>query len=166
MFTFLPESAVQICLHSSQNLQYRYVYIPPRICSSDHCMELPFIFLELISRILILMKDKYLILASVAHIYSHISKPLLDATLITFSLFRIAKAQQSNTSAGDQIQMIKCKWSNINVEIRVIKYKWSNVNNQSRGFIISDIIINKLIKWMKIYSFVIKINFPLDQINS
>jgi len=126
MFSFLPESAVQICLHSSQNLQYRYVYIPPRICSSDHCMELPFIFLELISQILILIKDKYLILASVAHIYSHISKPLLDATLITFSLFRIAKAQQSNTSAGDQIQMI----INVNDQIQMIKCKWSNTNDK------------------------------------
>jgi hypothetical protein len=38
--------------------------------------------------------------AGVAHLYSHVSKPLLDASLITFSLFRLSRAQQSNASAG------------------------------------------------------------------
>jgi ATP-binding cassette subfamily D (ALD) protein 2 len=38
--------------------------------------------------------------AGVAHLYSHVSKPLLDASLITFSLFRLSRDQQSNTSAG------------------------------------------------------------------
>ena len=47
-----------------------------------------------------LIKIIIFVAAGVAHLYSHVSKPLLDATLITFSLFRLSRDQQSNTSAG------------------------------------------------------------------
>jgi len=80
--TRLVQEAYQRYL--SNQTYYRVSNLDGRLDTPDHCLT----------------DDISAFSASVAHLYSHVSKPLLDASLITFSLFRLSRAQQSNTSAG------------------------------------------------------------------
>lgn len=66
---------------------YRVSNLDGRLDTPDHCLT----------------DDIAAFSSSIAHLYSHISKPLLDASLITFSLFQIARAQKANTTAGPLI---------------------------------------------------------------
>lgn len=68
----------------SNETYYRVSNLDGRLDTPDHCLT----------------DDISAFAGSVAHLYSHVSKPLLDASLITFSLVRLSRAQQSNATAG------------------------------------------------------------------
>jgi len=71
----------------SNQTYYRVSNLDGRLDNPDHCLT----------------DDITSFTSACAHLYSHISKPLLDAALITVSLFQIARAEQSNTTAGPLI---------------------------------------------------------------
>ncbi|KAK2724691.1 ATP-binding cassette sub-family D member 2-like isoform X2 [Artemia franciscana] len=63
---------------------YRVSNLDGRIENADHCLT----------------DDVSSFTSSVAHLYSHITKPLLDILLISFSLYRLAKGMGSSTLHG------------------------------------------------------------------
>ena len=66
---------------------YRVSNLDGRLASPDHCLT----------------EDISAFTSACAHLYSHISKPILDATLISLSLFQLARSKQSNTWSGPLI---------------------------------------------------------------
>lgn len=63
---------------------YRVSNLDGRLDNPDHCLT----------------DDITAFSAACAHLYSHVSKPLLDVASITTSLIQLSAAQQANTTAG------------------------------------------------------------------
>lgn len=71
----------------SEQTYYRVSNLDGRLANPDHCLT----------------DDISAFTSACAHLYSHISKPILDATLISLSLFQLARSKQSNTWSGPLI---------------------------------------------------------------
>ena len=71
----------------SDQTYYRVSNLDGRLVNPDHCLT----------------DDISAFTSACAHLYSHISKPILDATLISLSLFQLARSKQSNTWSGPLI---------------------------------------------------------------
>ena len=71
----------------SDQTYYRVSNLDGRLANPDHCLT----------------DDISAFTSACAHLYSHISKPILDATLISLSLFQLARSKQSNTWSGPLI---------------------------------------------------------------
>ena len=68
-------------LYFSSQTYYRVSNLDTRLVNPDHCLT----------------DDVTAFSQSVAHIYSHISKPILDTALVAYSLFQVTKAATVHT---------------------------------------------------------------------
>nr|AHK05656.1 ATP-binding cassette transporter sub-family D member 2 [Tigriopus japonicus] len=70
-------------LYFKNQTYYRVSNLDSRLENADHCLT----------------DDISAFSSTVAHLYSHISKPMLDSALILFQLFRLSKMQKANSLA-------------------------------------------------------------------
>ena len=61
-------------LYFKKQTYYRVSNLDSRLENADHCLT----------------DDLQSFTSSVAHLYSHLTKPMLDSALITFSIFRVS----------------------------------------------------------------------------
>lgn len=77
-------------LYFKNQCYYRISNLDGRIENADHCLT----------------DDIQAFTSSIAHLYSHITKPILDTLLITFSLAQLAKQRSGAMLPGEYVSLV------------------------------------------------------------
>lgn len=77
-------------LYFKKQTYYKVSNLDSRLENADHCLT----------------DDIQSFTSSVAHLYSHLTKPILDSALITYSIFRMTRKRQANIFAGPIINTL------------------------------------------------------------